>query len=62
MILDAIPVRQAGIEPTLKMFIRHFRTTSPLYRLERVTRIELALSAWKAEVPPQHFTRKYYKS
>ena len=25
--------------------------------MERVTRIELALSAWKAEVPPQHFTR-----
>jgi len=23
---------------------------------EPVTRIELALSAWKADVPPQHFT------
>ena len=51
-----------GFEPT-QPFYRLYRlaggyiTTLSTVRLERVTRIELAYSAWKADVLPLNYTR-----
>ena len=36
----------------------HNRVLSPVY-VERVTRIELAFSAWEADVLPLNYTRKF---
>ena len=39
------------------VYLRETPATSPQVRVERVTRIELALSAWEADVLPLNYTR-----
>jgi hypothetical protein len=51
--------REAGIGPGLSRPRRGAVVLTWAFGLERVTRIELALSAWEADVLPLNYTRAY---
>ncbi len=54
---------QVGLEPTTVRLTAECSTTELLRNnLERVKRIELSSSAWKAEVLPLNYTRKSKKT